>query len=367
MEGGKEEIWNTLESYNILEKLFLEEEKEKGSRILHKEKQKDGWEKQYEYIDALEKRKELKGDENVEKIIQDAYKEDPLRLFHYLADKKNLVEYWAFLRMFCSTKMLCFFVLQETEKSLFYYECARQLFHQYCIDERWEETLITAILQVAKKDQYLWSKWIQTYEYDKKWEGLMGKILEKAEDEALITYAQTISLDMPSHNGELTVITASFHQISQKRMEYIWNRTAKIICARWEEILGERKEKGWKMEGILVSAYINIVLYALSRIVKEEKLWIQNLEKWTKILNKDMERWFTSKKQMSSYYFSDLSYIYLLLFLRKNGRREKSAPEVTACMELLKTTMKKYSNLWGMGAEDMKRKKELQKMVGING
>ena len=122
MEGGKEEIWNTLESYNILEKLFLEEEKEKGSRILHKEKQKDGWEKQYEYIDALEKRKELKGDENVEKIIQDAYKEDPLRLFHYLADKKNLVEYWAFLRMFCSTKMLCFFVLQETEKSLFYYE-----------------------------------------------------------------------------------------------------------------------------------------------------------------------------------------------------------------------------------------------------
>ena len=28
MEGGKEEIWNTLESYNILEKLFLEEEKE---------------------------------------------------------------------------------------------------------------------------------------------------------------------------------------------------------------------------------------------------------------------------------------------------------------------------------------------------
>ena len=366
MEGGKEEIWNTLESYNILEKLFEGEEKEKDAYILHKEESKDAWEKQYEYIHALEKKKELKGDKNLEKIIQDAYKEDSIRFFHYLADKRNLLEYWAFLRIFCSTKMLCFFVLQETENSLFYYECARQLFHQYCIDESWEETLITAILQVAKKAQHLWKRWILTYEYDKKWESLMGKILEKAEDEALVTYAQTISLDMPSHNGELTVITASFHQMSQKRMEYIWSKTAKILCTRWEEILCQRKEKGFEMEGILVSAYINIVLYALSRILKEEKLWIQDLEKWTTILNKDMERWFASKRQMSSYYFSDLSYIYVLLFLRKSGRREKAAPEVTACMELLKTMMKKYSNLWGMGAEDIKRKKELQKMVGIS-
>lgn len=366
MEDGKEEVWNILDSYHILEKLFEKEGKEKWSYILKKGESKQELEKQYEYIHILEKRKDFHEDENLEKIIQSAYREDPLRLFHYLADKNNLLEYWAFLRIFCSAKMLCFFVLQETERTLFYYECARQLFHQYCIDESWEETLITAILQVAKKDQNLWKRWIQTYEYDKKWESLMGKILEKAEDEALITYAQTISLDMPSLNGELTVITASFHQISQKRMEYIWNKTAKIICTRWEEILYQRKEKGWEMEGIIVSAYINIVLYALSRILKEEKLWIQDLEKWTKKLNRDMERWFASKRQMSAYYFSDLSYIYLLLFLKKNGRREKSAPEVTACMELLKTMIKKYSNLWGMGVEDVKRKKELQKMVGIN-
>lgn len=324
--------------------------------------QENNLDKLYEVIQATERGCGLRRDEKVCEIIQKAYREDAVRLGNMIADRRNLVDYWVLLSTACSTEMLIDFANLDTDDAVFYYECARLLMKRSGEETGCEAGIVAAVTRLANQDTDLWKRWIIHKENYPKWQQLYGKVLEHAGADALRIYAEVIHLDMPAKF--LTDITESFQVIPDISKENIVKQIGPMIHKRWIKELEKQKEKKVYQDGILISAYTNIILISmLSEIATIEK-WDEHFQTWVDAMERDVYAWHESVTQMRNSFFIHITQIYYLLCIREYCATDVHSQKTVQYMHKLQDMLKQYEDMWENTDEaGGNGKKELQAML----
>lgn len=356
-------IWKALESVKFSVKVG--ENAGRSDRMFYKlmedGKNNNDIDKLYRYINASENGTGTPYDENVSKLITKAYEADPFRLFQIISNKNELLYYWALLSM-CKMEYICFFVTQNTQYTLFYYECARQIVNRFSESEYTKDGLPEAVVHIANKSQQLWKRWIRRFEHNKIWSRAIGVVLEKASKAALLTYAKTISLDMHNENELLKIITGHLLGFSDGQCLRIIRIISKTICRRWEHIIYMKKLEKRSYNDIFISPYINVIIYSLAHQLNNR--WEKKLIRLLDIFKSDMQKWFVSITDMSRYYYLDLSYIYYLLIIKNNNDREKFNFNIIDELRVLKSLVERYSYL-GKDADESEFKEFMNLLVKL--
>lgn len=311
-------------------------------QILQEGKSDKDIDKIYRFITAAENGGQIPSSAQLGKIINEAYVINPLRLFQIISSNNDLMYYWELLSM-CNINILCTFATFDTQYTIFYYECARQIINKSSESECFQDGLVSAVVQIANDDQTLWERWIRKFEHNMNWSKLIFRVLEKAFQPALITYAQTISFDLTYKRELNKTLTEQLQKLSDEKIEYVLNGMADVICNRWKNlIIAKKSEDNAYYDDIFISSYINVIIYSLNHILAENDFWETELIKWINIFKTDMQKWFVSIIQMSKYYFLDLSYIYYLLIIKNVEYKKKLNSQVIKQLQQLRIYVNHY-------------------------
>lgn len=323
--------------------------------------QENDLDKMYETINAVERGCGLTRDENIDKLMNKAYEEDPLRLGKFIADRNSLIDYWIFLSFF-SSEAIGKLIEIETEYTLFYYECARLLLRKNMRDSGLETYIVKAVKKIAMHDCGLWARWINKNEHNKEWQKIIGEVLADLTEESLVVYANTIHLDMANEENELGIITESFQNIPNRRIDYILSVIAGEICLRWKNYVQEKKEQKKFQVDIMISAYKNIIIWSMDALMNEKGNWEKEFVANAETLEKDMYEWFENESQMSSIFFFDMTQIFYLLHSKKSVLSDMNTQAVLDAVHKIKVIIKRFDAFWDRNND---RKTELEFLLDL--
>lgn len=258
-------VWEVLDSvtFSFTTDEHAERVDKEYLKILREGQSENNPNKIYEFIDMAERGAQPQVDSNLPKIIEDAYKTDPVRLFHFIESKNDLVFYWTFLSMVYRKEILFSFAEMESDNPLFHYECARQIFTRFSCKEGYEAPCVKAVIKFASKDTALWNCWTKKYEHNPKWAKITWAVLQELGAKELIEYSENISLITCYLNTTEDLLEDGFYSVDAAKRDQIISTIAKTIYDRWETALSAAKKNGGYQNNILVSNYISILFSSM--------------------------------------------------------------------------------------------------------
>ena len=349
-------VWEVLDSvaFSIATDEHAERVDKEYLRILREGQSENDPNKIYKFIDMAERGAQLPGDSNLPQFIEDAYKTDPDRLFHFIETKNDLISYWIFLSMVNRKEILFSFAEMESDNPLFHYECSRQILTRFSCKDGYEAPCASAIIKFASKDMALWNCWVKKYEHNSKWAKITWTVLKELETKELIAYSEKINLITCYLNTTGDLLEDGFYSVDVTKRNQIISKIAGSIYNRWETALSTSKKSGRYQNNILISNYLSTILSSMDFLFSDNKLWIEQLQKYVSLLDSDSQKWHSSVTNYSSSFFLNLSNIYYLLVIRKDTQELFKHDGAKASVEALKFLLAKYENFWKFGEAETK-------------
>jgi len=320
--------------------------------LLHQGNAEENIDKIYEFIEACERGCGLWVNESLPELLAKGFEESPEKLMNVLAGK-NHFERCVFLAS-CSVEMKCTFIkLGASENMFFLYECLRQV-----LNEARESTEVNSALErgsvlLSAGDCDIWKRWIRRNEYNKKWIGLLGRVLPKLSSEGMSIYAKTIRLDMDMKYYRC--ICSSLEVMSEAEYEVFCNTIAPIIYRRWKEMLGAKRESGNYQRGLVCTGYGNLVLGAMFFLFVEQTDWEKELVDEINRLITDMMAWYPRITEMANVFCLDITQIYYLINIGITHAYEVG-PYLSEKLGNAKKIMQNFDYLWDRRDEENKKK-----------
>lgn len=346
MDECKKTVWDVLNSIvinvNVDERADCADKK--YFEILNEGRKQNDITKIYEFIDAAERGGISPRHGEIITFFEEAYKEDPFRLCNFIADKNSLYDYWVFLGM-ASNEMLLSFSTFEIENPLFFYECSRQIFMRFRANNMDIATMVSSIIKFANYDRMLWERWIKTQEYQEKWQTHVAKVLEQLNDEGLVIYADTISLDMACHNNLLKIITDGFRSITSEKMDHILKTISPRIIERWELLVTEYKNNKKFINSTLICPYTNVILMCMNYSYSKKQI-LERIEHYIQIFVCEDEIWYTSVSDYSSNINLNFTNIFYILMCNSEiVDILKGSKNIKEHLKLLQSLLNKYTKV----------------------
>ena len=354
MDECKKTVWNVLNS--IVININVDERADCADRkyfeILNEGRKQNDIAKIYEFIDAAERGgMNPRCSSEIKTFFEEAYREDPFRLCRFIADKNSLYDYWLFLGM-ASNEMLLSFSTFEIENPLFFYECSRQIFTRFRADNMDITNMVSSIIKFANCDKMLWKRWIKKQEYNEKWQTIVAKVLEQLNDEGLVIYADTISLDMACYNNLLKIITDGFRSISSGKMDHILETISPRIIERWEMLVTEYKNNKKFIYSTLICPYTNVILMCMNYSYRNKQI-LERIEHYIHIFVCEDEIWYTSVSDyISNINLNFTSIFYMLICKSEIVDILKGSENIKEYLELLQSLLNKYTKVLRSENED---------------
>lgn len=341
-------VWDVLDSVSFSFQVGEDAERvdKEYLKILHDGQAEKNLNKIYEFIEMAERGAEPRSDSDLPKIIEDAYKTDPVRLFHFIESKNDLVLYWSFLSMVCKKEILFSFSEMESDNPLLHYECARQILTRFSYKDGYEAPCVNAVIKFTFKDKALWNCWIKKFEHNPKWAKITWTVLQELETKELIEYSENISLITCYLNTTGNLLEDGYHGMDITKRNQIISTIAQTIYERWEEALITSKRNEQFQNNILISNYISILLPSMDFLFSDSKLWIEQFQKYVSLLDLDSHKWYSSETNYSSSFFLNLSNIYYLVVIRKDIQELLGHDDVRASVNTIKFLLTKYESFW---------------------
>lgn len=353
MDECKRTVWDVLNS--IVINVNVDERADCTDRkyfeILNEGIKENDITKIYEFIDAAERGGISPCHSEIITFFEEAYKEDPFRLCSFIADKNSLYDYWVFLDM-ASNEMMLAFSTFEIKNPLFFYECSRQILQRFQADNMDIANMVSSIIKFANCDRMLWERWIKKQEYHEKWQTIVMKVLEQLNDEGLVIYADTISLDMASHNNLLKIITDGFRSISSEKMEHILAIISSRIIERWELLVTEYKNNKKFTNSTLICPYTNVILMCMNYSYSKEQI-LERIEHHIQNFVYEDEIWYTSVSEyISSINLNFTNIFYILMCNSEMVKILKDSENIKKYLKLLQSLLNKYTKVLRSENED---------------
>ena len=353
MDECKRTVWDVLNS--IVINVDIDERADCADRkyfeILNEGRKQNDITKIYEFIDAAERGGISSRNSEIITFFEEAYREDPSRLCRFIANKNSLYDYWVFLDI-ASNEMLLSFSTFEIENPLFFYECSRQIFKRFRTDNINITNIVSSIIKFANCDKMLWERWIKKQEYNEIWQAIVAKVLEQLNDEGLLIYADTISLDMPCHNNLLEIITDGFGSISSGKMEHVLKTISPRIIKRWETLVTEYKNNKKFINSTLICPYTNVILMCMNYSYSKKQI-LERIEHYIQIFVCEDEIWYTSVSDyISNINLNFTSIFYMLICKSEIVDILKGSENIKEYLELLQSLLNKYTKVLRSENED---------------
>ncbi len=353
MDECKRTVWDVLNS--IVINVDVDERADCADRkyfeILIEGIKENDITKIYEFIDAAERGGISPRSSKIITFFEKAYREDPFRLCRFIADKNSLYDYWVFLDM-ASNEMLLSFSTFEIENPLFFYECSRQFFRRFRADNIDITNMVSSIIKFANCDKMLWERWIKKQEYHEKWQTVVAKVLEQLNDEGLVIYADTISLDMACQNNLLKIITDGFRGISSGKMDHILKTISPRIIERWEMLVTEYKNNKKFINSTLICPYTNVILMCMNYSYSKKQI-LERIEHYIQIFVCEDEIWYTSVSDYSSNINLNFTSIFYMLMCKSEiVDILKGSENIKEYLKLLQSLLNKYTKVLRSENED---------------
>lgn len=353
MNECKRTVWDVLNS--IVINVDVDERADCADRkyfeILNEGIKENDITKIYEFIDAAERGGISSRSSKIITFFEKAYREDPFRLCRFIADKNSLYDYWVFLDM-ASDEMLLSFSTFEIENPLFFYECSRQIFKRFRADNMNITNIVSSIIKFANCDKMLWERWIKKQEYHEKWQTIVAKVLEQLNDEGLVIYADTISLDMACHNNLLKIITDGFRSIISGKTDHILEIISPRIIERWEMLVTEYKNNNKFINSTLICPYTNVILMCMNYSYSKKQI-LERTEHYIQIFVCEDEIWYTSVSDYSSNINLNFTNIFYILMCKSEiVDILRSSENIQEYLKLLQSLLNKYTKVLRSENED---------------
>lgn len=313
----------------------------------------------YEFIAGYERGSGYVWNEEVCRNVKLAFDQSPKRLLEILEKRKEFIEKY-FLISTSSMEMLGYYIKNEQSDPVIVFESLRQMYMRAGKNE-YKEEIVYGVVRLAKMDTELWEFWLSKMEYQEKWISYLGEVLGRLDKKELETYAESIHIDISS--DRMLMITNAFQAIPEERVEFVLKNIAGILYGRWKEYLLKFKEKGTSGEGLVLSGYINVILLSIYYLFTDEKLWNKEFKKVSREFIDDMFRWYQSQTQLSSYYFTDLTQIYLFLLLGKKEIKIQLDEEIKTEIDQIRELVVRKQEMWRKADSTWK---ELLELLEIN-
>lgn len=365
MDECKKTVWDVLNSIvinvNVDERADCADKK--YFEILNEGRKQNDITKIYEFIDAAERGgMNPRCSSEIITFFEEAYREDPFRLCKFIADKNSIYDYWLFLDI-ASNEMLLSFSTFEIENPLFFYECSRQIFMRFRTDNIAMANIVSSIIKFANYDRKLWERWIKKQEYHEKWQTIVVKVLEQLNDEGLVIYADTISLDMACHNNLLKIITDGFRSITSEKMDHILETISPRIIERWELLVTEYKNNKKFINSTLICPYTNVILMCMNYSYSKKQI-LERIEHYIQIFVCEDEIWYTSVSDYSSNINLNFTNIFYILMCNSEiVDILKGSENIKEYLKLLQSLLNKYTKVLRSENEDFIKVLELIKKV----
>lgn len=315
-------------------------------KILHNGQAENNLSKIYDFIETTERGAKPFGDSKIPLIIEEAYKADSVRLFHFIEGKNDLISYWVFLSMICSKEILFSFAEMESDNPLFHFECARQILTRFLCNEGYESPCANAVIKFALKDIALWSFWTKKYEHNSKWAKIIWIVLQELESRELIEYSKNINLITCYTHETGKLLEDGFNSVDTAKKNQILSIISKTIYEQWETALSTAKKDGKYQNSILISNYASVLLSSMDFLFSDNGLWAEQFNKHVYLLNSDTQKWYSSETNYSSSFFLNLTNIYYLIAIKKDEQKLLNQDSVRASAEIIKFLLTKYEYLW---------------------
>ena len=346
MDECKRTVWDVLNS--IVINVDVDERADCADRkyfeILSEGRKENDITKIYEFIEAAERGGISRPNSELITFFEEAYKEDPVRLCSFIADKNSLYDYWVFLDM-ANNEMLLFFSTFELKNPLFFYECSRQILQRFRTDNMDIANMVSSIIKFANFDRMLWERWIKKQEYNKKWQTIVAKVLEYLNDEELVIYADTISLDMSCHSNLLEIITDGFKNISSEKTEHIFETISPRIIERWEKLVTEYKNNKKFINSTLICPYTNLILMCMNYSYSKEQI-LERIEYYIQNFVYEDELWYASVSDyISSINLNFTNIYYVLICNSEIVEILKGSESIKKHLKLLESLLNKYTKV----------------------
>lgn len=353
MDECKRTVWDVLNS--IVINVDVDERADCADRkyfeILNEGRKQNDITKIYEFIDAAEQGGISPRYSEKITFFEEAYREDPFKLCRFIADKNSLYDYWVFLDM-ASNEMLLSFSTFEIENPLFFYECSRQIFKRFRADNIDIANMVSSIIKFANYDRMLWERWIKKQEYHEKWQTIVAKVLEQLNDEGLVIYADTISLNMACHNNLLEIITDGFKNISSEKMKHILETISPRIIERWESLVAEYKNNKRFTNSTLICPYTNVILMCMNYTYSKEQI-LERIEYYIQNFVYEDELWYTSVSDyITSINLNFTNIFYMLICNSEIVEILKGSENIKKHLNLLESLLNKYTKVLRRENED---------------
>lgn len=340
----KRNVWDVLERVHMKLQTTAQSGRAEHTylQLLEECEQEKNLDKFYQVVDALERGIGFPYDKELQELLQKAFEEDSCRLFALLAKKEYMIDCCMLINL-CSTEMLGFFVQMEgQEYPFFLYECARQLLNR----DADEEAIVAAVQQLSDLSQEFWQRWLQHHEYNLRWQQLLGHVLGELSAPALEIYAKTVSLDRSFDMRHQQAITSVFQMIPAEKADRLIEAIAPIMYQRWERNLAAIKASGTIQQTVIMTPYIDVIYNVLCYLFQKKADWKQELKKWSELLITDIQKWYQSESQLSAYFFTDITQIYLLLFWGQQKWEQFCDEDVINLLDDVKKAAQRYDYLW---------------------
>lgn len=340
-------VWQKLDALHIEMRMDSRTERsdQRFMKALQDGKAEKNLDKLYYFIDGVERGQGFCRDPLVCGFLEQAFQEDPERLLAYLENREDVIDICVLLFM-CETLVLQTFANLQMHSGIFAYECARQLFSRYCLQEDCRSGVIDAVRQLSGIDSELWARWIHKNEYQIKWQKLLGDVLSGTSEKAWKCYAENINLSLRADRGQIEAVTESYNGMAEEVRQKFLCENGELLCLRWEKELESIKKTHTIERNIIINAYTNIIAEALEVKYAEQTDWIREVGRWIGVLNNDMERWYRSASEMSVYYFADMTQLYLLLAVGRQRGNDFLGDDMREGLRILRFYVMKHKLLW---------------------
>ena len=115
---------------------------------------------------------------------------------------------------------------------------------------------------------------------------------------------------------------------------------------RWERNLAAIKASGTIQQTVIMTPYIDVIYNVLCYLFQKKADWKQEFKKWSELLITDIQKWYQSESQLSAYFFTDITQIYLLLFWGRQMWEQFCDEDVINLLHDVKKAAQRYDYLW---------------------
>lgn len=357
-EENQEKIFEVLERFTMKARLGKGAPKSDHEfmRLLEEGEEEQDFHKIYTFVDGYERGCMGAWNDLLAQAVKKAFSIDPKRVLEILEKKQSFMERYLLIYM-SSAEMKDYYAMHEEKDPLILFEALRQLYEHslgHFLGDKGKisseyapvrEAVVRAAVRLSAVDESLWRFWLSRVEYEDRWTDCLPGVWCGLDKKGLEIYAKSIRLDMPP--DRMKRITEALRAIPDEKTGFFMNAAAGIVYERWKEYLCKKKEKSEAIQGLLMGGYTNLILYAICFLFDGRELWEKEICRALQEFEEDMFRWYQSQTQLSAYYFTGLSEIYLLLFTGINSLKIPTAPEMGKQVFRVRQLVLRYKWLWG--------------------